>query len=42
VQRFPADYRFLGNATENSVMVGNAVPVNVAHWLATRVKAVLN
>lgn len=41
-QRFGADYVIKGSRVEDrNMQVGNAVPVNGAHWLAARVKAVL-
>lgn len=32
-QRFPLDYIFTGNSSENTMMAGNAVASNVAHYL---------
>lgn len=32
-QRFPRDYVFTGNSSENTLMAGNAVASNVAHYL---------
>lgn len=32
-QRFPIDYVFTGNSSENTMMAGNAVASNVAHYL---------
>lgn len=32
-QRFPSDYVFTGNGSENTLMAGNAVASNVAHYL---------
>lgn len=40
-QRFPLDYRITGNQGEQTMQAGNAVPVNAAHWLGSRVAAVL-
>ncbi|WP_225636757.1 DNA cytosine methyltransferase [Streptomyces solaniscabiei] len=40
-QGFPDDHEFAGTETDQRLQVGNAVPVNVAFWLAQRVKAVL-
>ncbi|MFI6536610.1 DNA cytosine methyltransferase [Nonomuraea sp. NPDC050547] len=42
VQRFRRDYRIFGNIAEQRVQIGNAVPVNVAHWVAARARAVLS
>lgn len=41
-QRFPDGYRVLGNKSEQTMQAGNAVPSNVAQWLAGRVIAVLD
>ncbi|MEW2139566.1 hypothetical protein AB0892_23800 [Streptomyces sp. NPDC005409] len=35
------DHKFAGTEADRRLQVGNAVPVNVANWLAERVKAVL-
>jgi len=35
VQRFPATYAITGTQ-EQYIQIGNAVPVNAAHWLAER------
>ncbi|MFF1678781.1 DNA cytosine methyltransferase [Streptomyces sp. NPDC058256] len=40
-QGFPDDHEFAGTEEDQRLQVGNAVPVNVAFWLAQRVKAVL-
>lgn len=40
-QGFPDDHEFAGTEKDQRLQVGNAVPVNVAFWLAQRVKAVL-
>lgn len=40
-QRFPTDYRVLGNKGEQTKGAGNAVAANVAHWLGTFVIAAL-
>ncbi|WP_440581052.1 DNA cytosine methyltransferase [Streptomyces sp. PT19] len=40
-QGFPDDHIFAGDEEDQRLQVGNAVPVNVAAWLARRVKAVL-
>lgn len=36
-QGFPAHHVIVGNGTEQQMQIGNAVPVNVAHWLAGRI-----
>jgi DNA (cytosine-5)-methyltransferase 1 len=36
-QRFPVGYEFTGNKSENSMMAGNAVSSNVAHYLGEKV-----
>lgn len=41
-QRFPGDYTILGNLGEQQMQSGNAVPVNVAHWLGRQVAAALD
>ncbi|MFI1701447.1 DNA cytosine methyltransferase [Streptomyces bobili] len=40
-QGFPDHHTFAGDEEAQRLQVGNAVPVNVAAWLARRVKAVL-
>ncbi|MFG2951820.1 DNA cytosine methyltransferase [Streptomyces adustus] len=40
-QGFPDGHVFAGTESDQRLQVGNAVPVNVAAWLARRVKAVL-
>jgi DNA (cytosine-5)-methyltransferase 1 len=40
-QRFPLDYRITGNQGEQTMQAGNAVAVNAAHWLGSRIAAVL-
>ncbi|MGW6145539.1 DNA cytosine methyltransferase, partial [Streptomyces sp. NPDC055140] len=40
-QGFPDDHIFAGDEEAQRLQVGNAVPVNVAAWLARRVRAVL-
>ncbi|MCX4681654.1 DNA cytosine methyltransferase [Streptomyces sp. NBC_01433] len=40
-QGFPDHHIFSGDEEDQRLQVGNAVPVNVAAWLARRVKAVL-
>lgn len=40
-QRFPRTYQVTGNVGEQTMQAGNAVSVNAAHWLGSRVAAVL-
>jgi hypothetical protein len=40
-QRFPKDYIVRGNLEEQTMQAGNAVSVNVAHWLGRRLAPVL-
>ncbi len=40
-QRFPRDYIIAGNLGEQQMQAGNAVAVNVAHWLGRQVSAAL-
>lgn len=40
-QGVPDEHEFAGTPQDQRLQVGNAVPVNVAYWLAQRVKAVL-
>ncbi|MEV0650054.1 DNA cytosine methyltransferase [Phytomonospora sp. NPDC050363] len=40
-QRFPLSYVIHGTAKEQTMQAGNAVSVNVAHWIATLLAAVL-
>ncbi|MFJ5680292.1 DNA cytosine methyltransferase [Streptomyces sp. NPDC093097] len=41
-QRFPADYILPAASQEQQILgIGNAVSVNAAHWLGTRIKAAL-
>ena len=40
-QGFPRDYRFCGTPKEELLQIGNAVPVNVARFLAVRVAEAL-
>lgn len=41
-QRFPADYTIYGTKGEQQMQAGNAVAVNVAQWIGTRVAAGLD
>lgn len=40
-QRFPTEYHFTGNASENTLMAGNAVAANVAHYLGLLTRVAL-
>lgn len=40
-QRFPRDYTFTGNSSENTLMAGNAVASNVAHYLGLLARVAL-
>ncbi|WP_037609481.1 DNA cytosine methyltransferase [Streptacidiphilus rugosus] len=40
-QRFTDDYTVLGNVGEQTAQAGNAVPCNVAQWIATKLLEVL-
>lgn len=40
-QRFPADYQLRGNRGAQTAQAGNAVSVNVAHWLGAKVAEAL-
>jgi DNA (cytosine-5)-methyltransferase 1 len=40
-QRFDHDYHIAGNQGEQQMQAGNAVPVNVAHWLGRQTAQVL-
>lgn len=40
-QRFPRDYVFTGNSSENTLMAGNAVASNVAHYLGLLARVAL-
>jgi DNA (cytosine-5)-methyltransferase 1 len=42
VQRFPRTYTLTGTVEEQYMQVGNAVPVNVAHWLGKSLLPSLN
>lgn len=37
IQTFPRDFKFVGNKTDVEQMVGNAVPVNLAKFVATAI-----
>ena len=38
IQTFPADYKWVGSKTDVEQMIGNAVPVNLAQFVAKIVK----
>lgn len=38
IQTFPPDYKWVGSKTEVEQMIGNAVPVNLARYVANNVK----
>ena len=42
VQTFPKEFVFLGNKTEIEQMIGNAVPVNLANFVANAINEYLN
>jgi DNA (cytosine-5)-methyltransferase 1 len=37
IQTFPDDYEWIGNKTDVEQMIGNAVPVNLARFIAKTV-----
>lgn len=41
-QRFPGSYTICGNQDQQQLQAGNAVPVNVAHWIGDAVATVLD
>lgn len=41
IQTFPKDYKWIGSKTDVEQMIGNAVPVNLAQYVAETVKIVL-
>ncbi len=41
IQTFPKDYKWVGNKTDVEQMIGNAVPVNLAAYVAETVKLTL-
>lgn len=41
IQTFPKEYKWIGNKTDIEQMIGNAVPVNLARFIAESVKDVL-
>ena len=41
IQTFPQNYKWVGNKTEVEQMIGNAVPVNLAKFVAKIVKTVV-
>lgn len=38
VQTFPSDFKFVGTKTDLNTMIGNAVPVELAHYVAMSLK----
>jgi DNA (cytosine-5)-methyltransferase 1 len=38
IQTFPKDFKFVGNKTNLNTLIGNAVPVNLAKYVATKIK----
>lgn len=38
IQTFPKDFKFIGNKTNLNTLIGNAVPVNLAKYVATKIK----
>ncbi len=42
IQTFPRDFKFSGNKTELEQMIGNAVPVNLAKFVASAIKKYLD
>lgn len=41
IQTFPADFKWIGSKTDIEQMIGNAVPVNLAQYVAKIVKTVV-
>ena len=41
IQTFPVDYNWIGSKTDIEQMIGNAVPVNLAQYVAKVVKSVM-
>ena len=41
-QRFPRDYTIRGNKGDQQLQAGNAVAVNVAHWIGKRLATALD
>lgn len=41
IQTFPKDFKWVGSKTDIEQMVGNAVPVNLAKYVAETIKIVL-
>lgn len=41
IQTFPKDFKWQGSKTDVEQMIGNAVPVNLAYYVAERVKEVI-
>ena len=42
IQTFPVNYKWVGSKTDIEQMIGNAVPVNLAKYVAQTVKIVLD
>jgi DNA (cytosine-5)-methyltransferase 1 len=41
IQTFPKDFKWIGSKTDVEQMIGNAVPVNLAQFVAETVRLVL-
>ena len=42
IQTFPAEFQFAGSKTDVEQMIGNAVPVNLAKYMATAIYRYIN
>ena len=42
IQTFPEDFEFFGTKTDLEQMIGNAVPVNLAKYVASAIRAFIN
>ena len=42
IQTFPRDFEFLGTKTDMEQMIGNAVPVNLAKYVASAILSYIN